>query len=109
MRTYLFLAVLCLSNLPALFGQAGLGSISGSVVDPSHASVPNATIKIVQTSTNTVRELTSNAAGLFTAPSLVASRYNVTISATGFKDKVFSDLDLNSFQILSLGEVVLEI
>src|SRR2546423_9320533 len=97
-RSVLCLGVLFfLSNLPALFGQTGLGSISGSVNDPSNAAIPNATIKIVQTSTNTVRELTSNATGLFTAPSLVPSRYNVTIQAAGFKTKVLSDLELNSF------------
>ncbi|MCL4402670.1 MAG: carboxypeptidase regulatory-like domain-containing protein [Acidobacteria bacterium] len=91
------------------FGQAGLGSISGTVVDSADAVVPDATVKVVQLSTNTERVTVSNAMGLFSIPSLVASRYKITISARGFKDKVLEDVTLNAFQTMTLGRLMLDV
>jgi len=91
------------------FAQGGLGSISGTVVDPSDAHVPGAAIKLVQLSTNTERTTAANEVGLFVLPSLVASTYKLTISAPGFKDKTLDNLDLNAFQNLSLGRIMLEV
>ena len=69
------------------WSQAGLGSISGTVVDPSDAAVPGATVTVVQLSTNSQRVTTTNEVGLFSLPSLVASRYSLTITAAGFKEE----------------------
>jgi hypothetical protein len=93
----------------AAFGQAGLGSISGTVVDTVDAVVPNAKIKVVQVSTNSERVSQTNELGIFNIPSLVASDYNITISAPGFKDKTLSKLTLNAFQTMTLGRIMLEI
>ncbi len=91
------------------YAQGGLGSISGTVVDPSDAHVPGATVKLVQLTTNTERVMAANEVGFFMLPSLVASKYKVTISAPGFKEKTLDNLDLNAFQNLSLGRVMLEV
>jgi hypothetical protein len=109
MRTRLYLLVLlCLS--PALaYGQGALGSISGQIVDPTSAVIPNAAIKVTQISTNTVHNILSNEQGLFLVPSLVASQYTMTISVPGFKDKTFEKVDLNAAQTLALGKIVLEL
>src|SRR6266852_2841629 len=96
----LYSCALLLTASLAVYGQTGSGSISGSVLDPSHANVPNATVKVVQLSTNTERTLTTNTAGIFTVPSLVPSDYKVTITAPGFKDKVLSNLQLNSAAVM---------
>ena len=91
------------------FGQAGLGSITGAVVDASEARVPGATVKVLQLSTNSERVSTTNDAGLFVLPSLVASRYTLTVSAPGFKEKKLENLELNAFQNMSLGNIVMEL
>lgn len=91
------------------FGQAGLGSITGVVVDASEARVPGATVKALQLSTNSERVSTTNEAGLFVLPSLVASRYTLAISAPGFKEKKLENLELNAFQNMSLGNIVMEL
>ncbi|MCZ2153265.1 MAG: TonB-dependent receptor [Bryobacterales bacterium] len=91
------------------FGQTGLGSISGAVVDQSDAPIPRVTVKIRQLSTNTERTTETNAAGLFTVPSLVASQYEIALSAPGFKTATVADLRLNSSQNLSLGRITLEV
>jgi hypothetical protein len=104
-----FAAAACLWLAPIAFGQAGLGSISGTVVDTADAVVPNAKIKVVQISTNSERLSQSNELGIFNLPSLVASEYNITITAPGFKDKVLSNVTLNAFQTMTLGRIMLEI
>jgi hypothetical protein len=99
--------IVCLAGLA--FGQAGLGSISGTVVDSADAVVPNATIKVVQLTTNSERVTVTNEVGLFNLPSLVASTYTLTITAPGFKEKELADLRLNAFQTMTLGRIMLEV
>src|SRR5437588_9205140 len=80
-------AVVFALAIPSLFAQAGagLGSISGSVKDPSGASVPNAKIVVANDSNGVRRNLESNNAGLFTIPALPPSPgYTVTVEAPGF-------------------------
>ncbi len=99
--------VLC---LPALaLSQTGLGTISGTVVDSSQAVVPNATIQVMQLSTNSARTTVTNAQGLFSFPSLVASKYTLTVNAAGFKERKIENLELNAFQTMSLGDISLEL
>ncbi len=92
----------------ALFGQTGLGSIQGVIVDGSDAAVPGANVKVTQLSTNTERAGTSNETGLFVLPSLSASRYVVSISAQGFKEKKL-EVVLNAGQTLTMGRLPLEV
>ena len=91
------------------FGQSGLGSIAGSVLDTSKASIPNATITVVQVSTNTERTTTTNEAGMFTIPSLVPSTYTLKVSAPGFKEQTVSNLELSGFQNMTLGAITMEV
>ena len=60
------------------------GSISGTVVDPSGAIVPAASVIIHSDDTNAERSLTTSAAGTFTAPSLAVGHYTITATAPGF-------------------------
>ena len=66
------------------FGQGGLGSISGTVVDPSGAVIPSASVVLLEIQTQTTRSITTNEVGLFVLPSDVPGRYTVTVSAPGF-------------------------
>jgi hypothetical protein len=109
MRSCFAAALLAILFAPYALPQAGLGSISGTVVDSSDAIIPNASIRIVQISTNSERTTSTNDAGLFTLPSLVASDYMMVITAPGFKEKKIENLTLNAFQTLSLGRVMLEV
>ncbi|MBL8233309.1 MAG: TonB-dependent receptor [Bryobacterales bacterium] len=103
-----FAILLSVACVP-LSGQSGLGSITGTVIDQTDSAIPNATIKIIQLSTNTERVTATNELGLFTLPSLVASKYTLTITAAGFKTKSVENIELNAFQTLALGRVKLEL
>lgn len=68
-----------------LFAQTPVGIIAGVITDESGAIVPNATVKIRNMATGAVRELTSNADGIFSAPSLPAGVYEIRVELKGFR------------------------
>lgn len=107
----MFLRLLSLSLLlgTLVFGQGGMGSITGTVVDQTDAAIPGVTVKVRQLSTNAERTTETNSAGIFTLPSLVASQYEITITAQGFQTTTVSNLVLNAFQNLSLGRVTMQV
>lgn len=109
MRTLLFAGVALVVAAAPVFAQAGLGSITGTIVDSSDAPIPGASIKIVQLSTNSERNTVTNDVGIFSLPSLVARRYEVTITAAGFRTKTIKDLELNGFQNLAMGRIQMEL
>ena len=102
------LAVLC-AGTSALFGQAGLGTINGTVVDHSGAMVPGAHIKLVQLSTKSTREVVSSAQGLFEMPSIVPGQYTLTVNAAGFREAKLDNITVNGFQELDLGQISLDV
>ena len=73
-----------------MFGQAGLGTISGTVVDHSGANIAGAHIKLVQLTTKSTREVDANAQGIFDLPSLVPGQYTLTVSHSGFKNEILN-------------------
>ncbi|HXB67682.1 MAG TPA: TonB-dependent receptor [Candidatus Acidoferrales bacterium] len=96
------LVFLSASAFPQAAG--GLAAISGVVRDATGSSVPNAKVVVSNETNGVTRNLTTNEAGLFTAPALVpAAGYRVSLTAAGFaayeaKDMVLSvgqNLDLN--------------
>jgi hypothetical protein len=83
MRTKWFVAVVLLSGL-SLLGQT-LGEISGTIVDPSGAGVPNSVVTLTSTATNAVRAEQTNEQGLYTFPSVPPGTYTVKVEHPGFK------------------------
>src|SRR5947208_927830 len=69
---------------PAAYGQVVFGSIVGSVVDQTGASVPNAVVRITLTTTNDVRTAPTDNAGTYTIPSVTPGAYTVEIVKEGF-------------------------
>jgi hypothetical protein len=83
---------------------AGLAGISGIVRDASGSYVPKAKVVVSNDAQGIVRSLTTNDAGLFTAPALApAPGYKVTVAASGFGAYETKDLDLQVGQNLNLN------
>lgn len=89
----IYLAIVLLSAIPAL---AQMGSIHGTVTDPSGAVIPSATV--TATSDDGASHTgTSNRAGAYAITDLAPGRYQLAVSASGFADlapisvQVFSD------------------
>ena len=65
--------------------QRDLGTITGTVTDPSGAAVPGATITITNDGTGESSKLQTSAAGDFTRPALLPGIYTVAAEAQGFR------------------------
>src|SRR6266487_1580493 len=64
---------------------AGLGSISGVVLDASRAAVPGASVVVANEAKGIRRNLETNSQGVFTAPALIpAEGYSVSVNKSGF-------------------------
>jgi hypothetical protein len=93
-----FIALLTmLITASGLFAQVG-GRITGSVRDPSGASVAGAVIAAINTTTGTKVETKADGQGVFAFPALAVGQYNIEISAPGFTPsrKTGVTIDVNS-------------
>ena len=84
MKTTLFAAIACLFAVSGASAQT-FGEITGTITDPTGASVRGATVAVRNTSTNQTRTVTTNEAGNWTVPFLVPAVYDVEVNAPGFK------------------------
>ena len=75
-----------------MFGQAGLGTINGSIVDHSGAVIAGAHVTVVQLSTKSTRDVVSNTQGIFDVPSLVPGQYTVAVKAPGFREEKLDNI-----------------
>ncbi len=106
MRRIILAVALVLSLCMAAYGQGGLGSIEGRVIDPAGAVVPNVNIKAVNTATQVVYSTLSNEVGNYALLRLPPGTYTMSVDHTGFKkleragllvqvgDRLTIDLDL---------------
>ena len=90
------------------FGQGALGTITGTVADPSGAVVGNASVEVRNTATGQVVKSVSTATGNYTLPQLPVGSYDLTVTVTGFKTYKRSGLDLAATQIMRI-DVPLEV
>ena len=90
LRAFLFLI------FPAILPAQGVtGVISGTITDPSKSPIPNASVSITNADTGvTVWTGATNDSGVYRAPNLPAGRYNVAVTAGGFKRQQVSDVNL---------------
>ncbi|MGH9679440.1 MAG: TonB-dependent receptor domain-containing protein, partial [Candidatus Acidiferrales bacterium] len=79
----LAIGLICFTSVPAKAQVSG-ATLSGTVTDASGAAVPNATVSIKNTGTTITKDITTDAAGFYSAPNLPPAVYDVTVSATGF-------------------------
>src|SRR5262245_51407649 len=78
---FLFLTAL----IAPTFGQAPVGTISGTVLDPSGAVITDATITIKNKATAAERKTQSDKDGTLAVAALPAGDYEVTVQVKGFR------------------------
>jgi hypothetical protein len=95
--------------LLASVARAGVGGrISGSVKDSSGAVVPKATVSITNADTGMRQVLTSDDNGAFSFLDVQVGRYNLEVSATGFRPYQRTGIILDANSALTM-DVVLEV
>src|SRR5207248_4483263 len=103
MRTKVAFALfgfLMLTNF--LHGQ-GLGSIVGTVTDPSGAAVPSAQIKITELGTGNSRMVSSDPQGYYVVTSLRPEQYTLSVQAAGFRTFTAKQVTLLADQNLTVN------
>ncbi|HXY14660.1 MAG TPA: TonB-dependent receptor [Terriglobales bacterium] len=105
-RSCFWVCLLTVFAATAAFAQAGRGSISGTVTDPSGAVIPRAQVVLLDRATGTKQHTVTNAAGLYSFISLNPGEYHVTASQTGFasvaRDKVAVTVDQTTVADIAL-------
>ncbi len=96
----LLAALLMLFRLPALAQE---GTIVGTVVDPSGAAVPNATVTIRNINTGLVRNVKTNSSGYYVAADLPVGNYTAGATARGFKQALHTGIVLTITQMLTVN------
>jgi hypothetical protein len=79
----------------AAFGQAGRGSISGTVTDPNGAVVPGAQVTLLNKATGVSQHSVTTGAGLYTFISLNPGVYQVTATQSGFTSIARDNITVN--------------
>lgn len=108
---FFVIACLWVSIWPVAHAQVLYGTIAGTVVDPSQAGIPNATVTVVNTATGLTREVTTDETGHFSLPNLPQGNYDVSVKASGFKPTTRRDVAVLTNTVtavdisLELGEV----
>jgi hypothetical protein len=95
MRKIIFIvavAILCLTaSAPC---QETRATLTGLVMDPTGAVVPNATIKVVNADNGATVLVKSNSQGSYTAPFLQPGVYTISVQMNGFKAYRHTGLEL---------------
>jgi hypothetical protein len=94
--SFAILATLLFGLMTGVVARAQVtgATVSGTVTDPSGGVIANATVSATNTATAQTREATSDAAGLYSIPNLVAGVYDIKVTATGFSTSVQSAVSL---------------
>jgi len=79
-----------------LFAQGNTASISGTVTDPTGASVPAAEVTITNTATGQLVKTTTTDKGEFAATSLPAAVYRISVTKTGFRVASLESIEVNA-------------
>ena len=80
---------------PSAFGQASSSSDAvGKVTDPTGASVPGATIHLVNNGTGSERTATTNDAGDWSIPNIPPANYRIRIEKQGFNASEIKSIDV---------------
>ncbi len=87
MRRTLAILLLFVAMAAGAFAQSAVtGAVSGTVMDPSNAVIPNAAVTLVNSGTNKEEMATTEADGRFKFSNLQPGIYTLTIKTSGFAD-----------------------
>jgi hypothetical protein len=93
----LFTLVVLASAVPS-FAQQTLGSLNGTVLDPSGAAIADAAVKVTDTAINVTESTTSQRTGFFQIFNLPIGTYEVSVSHDGFETTRLSGVVIREAQ-----------
>ena len=100
---FLFLTVIAVLSLASgTSSQTVQGVITGTVTDPSGASVPNATVVITNAGTNVSQTATTAADGSYRFPLVPPGQYIIDVKASSFAEFRASGIVVQASQTVPL-------
>lgn len=96
-----YLLLLCLSA-SSLVAQIGTSTITGTVADPSGASIPGVSVTVVHTGTKFTTTTNTNTEGIYRVLSLQPGIYRITFEAQGFNRAVRDNIELRTGDTLAV-------
>ena len=107
-RPLSLLALLAITAVGA-FGQTDTGTLLGTVVDPSQAVVPGATVTLRNTATGKTVTAKTDKDGVFQFPSTLVGSYSLQVTAASFKTYDLNGISVLSAETRNLGTLRMEI
>ena len=86
--------LVCVSAVPAFAQGSATTSLSGTVTDNGGGVIPGATVVVKNDATGVTYEAITSESGTFNVPALDAGTYSATVSLSGFKTAVISNIRL---------------
>ncbi|MBV8731165.1 MAG: carboxypeptidase regulatory-like domain-containing protein, partial [Acidobacteriia bacterium] len=90
----------------ATLAQTNLGTITGTIVDPAGAVIPNAAVEAKNTATGAVYTAAASGTGNYTIAQLPIGTYDLSVSVTGFKRYVRSGIMVEAYGIYRIDPVL---
>src|SRR5258706_7606647 len=100
--------ILCLAITVGALAQSDRGTITGTVLDPGNAVVPNAALTLKNAATGAVYQTVTTGTGNYTLPSLPSGVYNLSVAAPGFNQFIQDGIQVQVAQTARV-DVVLKI
>jgi hypothetical protein len=109
-RWYVLLALaLIVGVAQPVLAQGLSGQIGGTVLDAQKAAIPGATVSAKNVETQVTRETVTDGEGRFTVTNILAGRYDLRVSLTGFKTYEQQGIPVSSTDRVALAAITLEI
>lgn len=104
----ILLGALCLFSASIAFGQTGLATVTGTIVDATGAVMANAPVEIRNRDNGQVFRSASSETGNYTVSQLSIGDYDLTVTVTGFKTYTHTNFHLAAAQTMR-EDVTLEV
>jgi outer membrane receptor protein involved in Fe transport len=88
-------ACICLLSVSGALAQSATGSISGTALDSTGASLPAVSVTTTNTATGVSRSTTSGRTGAFTFPLLPVGLYSVGAELSGFAPRKIANVNVS--------------
>lgn len=103
MRVFFVIALSCLLFVPRARAQSSNGTISGVVLDPTGAVIPEADILVANDATGVQYSAKSNTEGLYLVSNLPPGTYRLQVSKIGFKTLIKPGIVLSVQDALAIN------
>jgi hypothetical protein len=103
------LIVAMTGSMSSARAQGLTGQISGTVTDSGGGVLPGASVVVKNAGTNSTRETVTGTDGSFVFPDLLAGRYDITVTVSGFKTYEQKGISLASTERVALRAIALEV